>query len=123
MTQRIIKFRAWDTRINEMEEFDLNSIYWRGEETGDYDFPDSCVTVMQFTGLLDKNGKEGFEKDIVEFEEPEFETEMVKGIIEFEDGCFRAKTKDGNYLLFTITDFEIIGNIMENPELLEEKIK
>lgn len=92
-------------------------------------------TVGQFTGLTDKNGKKIFEGDIFKMED-----EIVAVII-FKDGCFRLEeygftgvfTESGYdecgggwdviecepidwYLL---KDMEIIGNIHDNPELLE----
>ena len=98
-------------------------------------------TVCQFTGLTDKNGKKIYEGDIVrlcryafEWEDPaswEFET----GVIAFEDGCFvinEIYSCDGYNELSCVYNeiyfddgydeqaiFEVIGNIYENPELLE----
>lgn len=93
-------------------------------------------SVGQYTGLIDRNGREFFEGDIITWQDkPIFsdseKSEKLKDIIVFEDGCFKTKTynellsnlarieKTGfkfNYLTHHQT--EIIGNIYENPELL-----
>ena len=86
---------------------------------------DNCE-VMQYTGLKDKNGKEIFEGDIVKV----YDDYNVYGImageiyeIYFAFGGFRLKPKrnpkaKGNWVEDGI-DFEVIGNIYENPELLK----
>ena len=67
--------------------------------------------LMQFTGLLDKNGKEIYEGDIY------LPRDGVKRIIEFKDGCFAEKN---SFPTFRIElGGEVIGNIYENPELLK----
>ena len=80
----------------------------------------SDVIVEQYTGLKDKNGKEIYEGDIVtlngEWEEIEHDD---CSIVTFENGCFRVgdgyENEAGSYL----SDWRIIGNIHEDPELLE----
>ena len=68
-------------------------------------------TVGQFTGLTDKNGKKIFEGDILEFRHGR--THVVK----FEDGAFIFT---GTAIPVRYADkFEVIGNIHDNPELLE----
>ena len=76
------------------------------------------VTVGQFTGLLDKNGKKIFEGDIVDILT---ENEKI-GVVAYEDGGFLVNA-DGFCVDFHSningTDLVVIGNIYDNPELLE----
>jgi len=74
-------------------------------------------TVGQYTGLKDKNGNMIFEGDIVDILT---ENEEI-GVIGWYDGCFEVAA-DGFVVNFNAningTDVEIIGNIYDNPELL-----
>ncbi len=54
---REIKFRAWDENRKKLEFFDLRDLYWRGEDTGDYGFPNNTDILMQYTEFKDKNKK------------------------------------------------------------------
>ena len=81
-------------------------------------------TVGQDTGLKDKNGKEIYEGDIIEktyysYHQPEC-SELFE--IKYEGLSFHFEHIKGStfHLPFT-EDIEIIGNIHENPELLEEE--
>jgi uncharacterized phage protein (TIGR01671 family) len=81
-------------------------------------------TVGQFTGLTDKNGKKIFEGDVVR--ETFLATDVI-GDIRYIDGCFDFVFKrDGrevrDYLKCLTCNHcvEIIGNIHDNPELLED---
>ncbi len=85
-------------------------------------------TICQFTGLHDKNGKEIYEGDIVQFN-GKFFTENIF-CVDYEDshrGGFSLCTKDGYYSMFGdawLEPFycEVIGNIHDNPELLKTKV-
>ena len=81
-------------------------------------------TVGQFTGLTDKNGKKIFESDIVKglF----LHGSAILGVVAFQDGTFGLAWKRGKIDEFSPfpcmcnVDYEIVGNIHDNPELLGE---
>lgn len=81
-------------------------------------------TIGQFTGLKDKNGKEIFEKDIVDFKGRKaivkWHGSYASFIYEFVDELQNRKT-EWQPLYLSYYHFEIIGNIYENQEFLEEK--
>ena len=86
-------------------------------------------TVGQFTGLCDKNGNKIFEGDIVRFYDKDFTSSGI-ATVDFESGKWKI---NGHYttklssivwldLYRTGFEYEVIGNIYDNPELLEEKL-
>lgn len=77
-------------------------------------------TIGQYTGLVDKNGRRIFEGDIVK----SIETKET-GVVQFfpEHSAFMVWCKSSNEVgfLYECTSIaEVIGNIHDNPELLEE---
>lgn len=78
-------------------------------------------TVGQYTGLTDKNGKKIFEGDIVKFSHPAFNKSRI-GVISYEmnEAGFVLRYK-GDYCWIAYIDefYEVIGNVYDNPELLE----
>lgn len=82
-------------------------------------------TVGQFTGLTDKNGNKIFEGDIVKAKWRYLSnTDTVIGVVKYDNADFILET-DEHYLFFEDNIFsyecEVIGNIHDNPELLNEK--
>lgn len=78
-------------------------------------------TVGQFTGLTDKNGKKIFEGDIVKFSHPAFNKRRI-GVISYEmnEAGFVLRHKgDYSWIAYINEFYEVIGNIYDNPELLE----
>ena len=76
-------------------------------------------TVGQFTGLTDKNGTKIFEEDIVEG--LDYDEENGFGVVYWEDGAFFVGNSSwcGTFCEnYNGIDFEVIGNIHDNPELI-----
>ena len=95
---------------------------WIGSDNGQWNYLVSPETVGQFTGLTDKNGKKIFEGDRCRVSRP---CVLAYGKIAFQNGCF-GFVDDGPGGMLRLCDvkmngfeIEVIGNIHDNPELLE----
>lgn len=150
---REIKFRAWDKIGKFMYDRvlagpgDPCSIVWVDATKEWVHFDDGCGTIMQYTGLKDRNGKEIYEGDILECSLPveiidnglnSLDSETINAKVVYENGCFLAEGKTVNYpwvldgdktILSWLceikaydrydTSIKVIGNIYENFEQLE----
>ena len=136
---REIKFRAWDKKLKKMlsvcivniEDGIVQAKHTTGTGTsfgGTYEVRKfGTDMLMQYTGLKDKNGKEIYEGDILDVDDHKRTVEVVwfsRGgcydttplKITDELQAFRGlQNHDWNYRT------KVIGNIYENPELLENK--
>lgn len=124
----IPRFRAW--LKNDKKMIDVDEIHF---DNGQLDFIGDAITfmrdadeieLMQSTGLKDKNGKEIFEGDVVtngwKRQVVTFGTQEVEedfGSIRIYRG-FNLYL-GGGYPNAIMSEFEVVGNIYENPELLE----
>lgn len=125
----IPRYKAWDSWRKRMSVVDRIYIDTKGvrlyDDFGEYwrDFSD--VELMQSTGLKDKNGKEIFEGDILAVETDD-ETLNVNvfwdenhALFMFESKKYNEKEALAELLEDNSYPFEIVGNVYENPELLE----
>jgi uncharacterized phage protein (TIGR01671 family) len=122
---REIKFRAWDKQDNKMyEKQAVDEDGYAVDINGDEAYSNEPFRIlMQYTGLKDKNGVEIYEGDIIV---GQFGYKEVVKIEEFnfitrEDSCAGYGFNLDSCNLDDIKKYvEVIGNIYENPELLDK---
>lgn len=119
------KFRAWSNTEKIMS--DVKKIDFCNSEIDARLFEETAieeVVLMQSTGLFDKSGKEIYEGDIVRQvrTQPTTENEVIIGVVTMIEGAWLIMNDNeqlASYLWSEMDENEIIGNIHENPELLE----
>lgn len=127
---REIKFRCWDEQNkiihNEVEfirsgtDGDDWILFKSDKQTLEHGnvlnnpYFQQQIKVMQYTGLKDRNGKEIYEGDIVKDGSRLWKIEIspIYGIFFI--------LSNGDFASYLGDDFQVIGNIYENPELLKE---
>lgn len=127
---RDIKFRAWDLKRKEMHSvrdmyFDTRTpqldYFITKSSQATYHANCESFELMQYTGLKDKNGVEIYEGDILNYGDYKNLHEVV-----FRNACFWGESIEygkptGIGIYNALEDLEVVGNIYENPELLETK--
>lgn len=129
---REIKFKIYDKELKEYHIEELQDLseddYWYDGDTEVWSVLYDCnheqerFVALQYTGLKDKNGEEIYEGDILKFKMYDGKYENYK--IVFRNAEFEAiNEEDTNFISTDIWNVygEVIGNIYENPELLEDK--
>jgi len=125
--QREIKFRAWIDDYQKyiipshLQECEGGTIHYftDSERMGYYDLDNPKNALEQFTGLHDKNETEIYEGDIIQYESNDLGVSI--GIVEYTVCPYGSEftkkwIKNGCGLKWN--QYEVIGNIHENPELL-----
>ena len=117
-SETLVCYRIEDTTYGYDSDYTFDNTYMSGCEAAV--IPD---TIGQYTGRTDKNGKQIFEGDIVTglflFGMP------VNAVVTFQDGAFGLEWYRGNAKTFNAftsicnVEYEVIGNIHDNPELLK----
>jgi len=113
-----IEFRSFDNKTNKFEywsfpENKYDGIFWEMIKRPEFEKP------QQSTGLKDKTGKLIFEGDILQ---PQWGDELPGQVIYYPNYAYFGFTSVTKILDFTETqgdEYEIIGDIYQNPELLK----
>ena len=133
----ITKFRVWFSEASQMITDGLESINFFDETvtitTGYYDsFADEYIfdsmqvaignaILMQSTGLIDKNGVEIYEGDIIGWRYViTYVDSSQPGNLGMSIGFYAQRDDFESYHMLDVGDeYEVLGNVYENPELLE----
>jgi len=140
------KWRAWSYKHKKM--FEVTAIFDNGahvevreavDEDGNIKLWEDFV-LLQFTGLIDKNDVEIWEKDICAYRNHDYddwdEPMQHKGIVSFRNGTFLFTNKEGNLIRFSRDgmktehhsleyfgynqdQIEVLGNVYEQPVLVK----
>jgi len=118
---REIKFRAWDGRKMNLDvSIVRGDAIKKGYHGAAFTSAARAGTVMQYTGLKDKNGVEIYNGDIVCAKLSDGTIDQTAVVVQ-ESACEWSWGEYGTIHLALIyhKDTEVIGNIHQNPELLE----
>jgi uncharacterized phage protein (TIGR01671 family) len=134
--KRELKFRAWDKYTSKMLEqkgisgsnsyISFLDFYYDNSEDRNFGSVINDLILMQFTGIHDKNGKEIFEGDLLQYDGYNFRLINKEKIyqIRYDDNLaqYYAYNLENSFDTFLVVrawkESKIIGNIYENPELL-----
>ncbi|MDK0595790.1 YopX family protein [Clostridium perfringens] len=133
---REVKFRIWDKTSNRMlyqDDFERVELDTKNkmvslvrsetiESSYVLDYEDGIeAEIMQYTGLKDKNGKKVYEDDIIQYSHKAVGMILRKVRMKYGMWGIEGIVKGTQIPFANIleSEYEVIGNIHENPELLE----
>ncbi len=126
---REIKFRMWDKidlQMRPVIQFHIHGdwvscpVQVNEDDLGLEQRKLEDIELMQFTGLKDVNGKRIYEGDILKTNRNFFSSLTLTGEVYWFNTEQRFGLRDNVYYLNSKHEYEIIGNIYENPNLLEK---
>lgn len=120
---REIKFRAWHKTTKTMLQVGDNAGTTHPLDCCVYSMQRQPVELMQYTGLKDKNAREIYEGDLIKDSDSK---EIGQVIWDDTTLCWTTKFEDNDLWGFVPrkgrdNHCEVIGNVYQNPELLEVK--
>jgi uncharacterized phage protein (TIGR01671 family) len=130
---RHFKFRVWDIKKEQMHEvlylatahyLEQKCVIGHGlEHDSEITLTPSKGIIMQWAGLEDRNGVEIYECDIVKTDDTD--SGYIFAVVKWDESsaAFQFHFSDGDILQADDMDMdhvEVIGNIYENPDLLDE---
>jgi uncharacterized phage protein (TIGR01671 family) len=117
------KYKAWDKYIKRFDNGNIGYIDLQQEyDVLVFDYEEDRFEMVEYIGLEDDNGKEIFEGDIIKvagYYDGDYWMEEDNYLVVFECGSFHGKNFKWGYMDLDMSGIVIIGNMFENPELME----
>ena len=132
----IPKFRAYIKATGEIYQVDALDIHYKYIKVMSnildcriiiYNFDEDEIELMQCTGIKDIKEKEIYEGDIIQYFSPIIDKKPIKNSVYYRHGSYRCLQSgafgpiDIQTVFQCFMNVEVIGNLYQNPELLEDK--
>lgn len=121
------KYQAWHKHLRYMFQVSAIQFYWFVcEERSVKTWTIDEIELREYTGLKDRTGKEIYEGDIVKGTASPMQVLFLHGSFVLADKDMQRRDTWTDMRIFedisqSVTIWEIIGNVYENPDLLEQK--